>query len=238
MRMFARQLGFHSLASGLEIVPALSEGFGSWEKVASLRWGIERALGDQLAIGTVYDRDYFCDAQIEKVTTELEKSLSFAHIHLRKELENYLLVPVWLDRALLAALNDRSNREARPQPSPEPMRDELLRITEKYRNDVFSQRIGKEIDFRRSTGLKLDSSTLHAQASAAFDAKWATFDGRMSIVPGKEVLAELRATISDRYSVSLPDSRIVSAAREEEVPSDLLELLRKLEAFRSTVVGA
>jgi hypothetical protein len=118
------------------------------------------------------------------------------------------------------------------------MRDELLRITEKYRNDVFSQRIGKEIDFRRSTGLKLDSSTLHAQASAAFDAKWATFDGRMSIVPGKEVLAELRATISDRYSVSLPDSRIVSAAREEEVPSDLLELLRKLEAFRSTVVGA
>lgn len=238
MRMFARQFGLHSLASGLEIVPALSEGFGSWEKVASLRWGIERALGDQLAIAAIYDRDYFCDAHVERVDAELKKSLSFAHIHLRKELENYLLLPTCLDRALAAALGDRSKREASPLPSVEPISGELIKITEKHRKDVSSQRIGKEIDFRRSTGTKLDSSTLHAQASAAFDAQWSTLDGRLKIVPGKDVLAELRTNLSEKYGVSLPDSRIVSATREEDMPSDFLDLLKKLESFRSATVGA
>jgi len=238
IRMIARQLGLHSLASGLDIVPASSEGFGSWEKVASLRWGIERALGDQLAIAAVYDRDYFCDDQIDRVYAELEKSLSFVHVHLRKELENYLLDPGCLQRALLAALHDRSRREANPLPSIDPIDAELMQITEKHRSAVSSQRIGKEIDFRRSTGTKLDSSTLHAQASASFDTQWSTLDGRLRIVSGKDVLAELRGSISAKYGVSLPDSRIVSSMKEDEMPLDLLELLKKLETFRLAIVGA
>src|ERR1019366_688372 len=110
-------------------VPAESEGFGSWEKVAALGWGIEKALGDQLAIGALYDRDYFCDAQIDYVETELNKMLPFSHIHQRKEIENYLLLPKCLARALWSALVDRGKRDGTSLPTAViSIEEELLSI--------------------------------------------------------------------------------------------------------------
>lgn len=237
IRMIARQLGMHALASGLEIVPAISEGFGSWEKVASLGWGIEQALGDQLAVAAVYDRDYFCDGQVQKVETKLSESISFVHVHCCKEIENYLLIPSCLERALLSALADRSKRDGSEIPRIKPVTEELLAITEKYKDDVSSQRVGKEIDHRRETGAKGDSATLYAKATAEFKSRWASLERRLEMVPGKDVLADFRTLISEKYGVSISDSRIVSTMREEDVPRDFIELLGKLENFRITPVG-
>jgi len=234
IRMIARRLGFLGLASGLEIVPALSEGFGSWEKLASLGWGIEKALGEKLAICAIYDRDYFCDDHISSVVAELSKSLSFAHVHTRKEIENYLLIPSALSRALNSALRDRSLRDSDSQPIPEDVEGELLTITERYKSEVQSQKIGKEMDYRREIEKRLDSSTLYSKAAFVFESTWATLEGRLTLVSGKSVLADLRTIVMERHGVSLNDSKIISSLNPGDVPPDFLDLLNKLESFRTT----
>jgi hypothetical protein len=236
--MIAQKLGFHALASGIEIVPALSGGFGSWEKVSSLGWGIERALGSQIAIGAVFDGDYHCAAQIEDVESELSKSIALAHIHRRKEIENYLLIPSCLDRALQSAVKDRDKRESSTASQIKPIADELLSITEKHKDHVFSQRFGREHDFRKKQpGEKADSATLHSRVATEFNARWKSLAARLELVPGKEVLAELRTVASEKYGVSLSDSRIISSMREEDVPNDFRELLEKLESFRTRPIS-
>jgi hypothetical protein len=235
-RMIAKQCGYHALASGIEIVPARSDGFGSWEKVAALGWGIEKALGDQLAIGTLYDRDYFPDEEIAEVLAELEKSLSFVHIHAMKEIENYLLMPACLERALQSAITDRAKRDGAQPTSIDPIANNLMEITAKYKEEVASQRIGRQMDYYRRKGGKQDSTTLHYKLTAEFNKQWSTLEGRLAIVPGSDVLSELRTTIATKYGVSLSDSKIISAMREQEIPADFLKLLEKLERFRTAAI--
>ena len=40
--------------------------------------------------------DYWCADEVEAIETDLNEHLDFAHIHGRKEIENYLLVPAVL----------------------------------------------------------------------------------------------------------------------------------------------
>ena len=41
-------------------------------------------------IAAIYDRDHFCQEQVDHVVNTLSTALKFAHIHSRKEIENYL----------------------------------------------------------------------------------------------------------------------------------------------------
>lgn len=232
MRMIARRLGFAALAAGLEIVPARSGGFGSWEKVAAFGWGIENALQDQIILGAIYDRDYFSDEYVTSVETKLQQSISLVHIHRRKEMESYLLIPSVLDRALSSALDDRSRREGMAPVATRSMEAELIEITDKYKATVSSQRIGKEIEYVKSFDKKTDMATLHAKASASFESRWGNLRGRLEIAPGKDVLSDLRTAVSGKYGVSISDSRIISSMSADDVPSDFVDLLQKLDEFR------
>jgi len=236
VRLFARQLGFDGIASGLDIFPAKSEGFGSWQKVSSLGWGISRALDGELAIGAVYDRDYFPDAQIAAVRTALSEGLRFSHIHLRKEIENYLLLPDALDRAILIALKDLTNRNGGSIPQVEPAASILLEITECHRMDVLAQRSSREVEYRKEVESRIHAATLQTEAIKRFENTWAELAGRLTIVPGKVVLAQFRETLANRYGISLTDTKIVRSVRQSDVPDDFLGFLEELEAFRNVAV--
>jgi hypothetical protein len=93
-------LGLPELAAGLGITALESGGFGSWERVTTLAAGIAEVLGARLMIAAIYDRDFFCREQLSYVVNTLSRVLEFAHIHARKEIENYLLIPAPLKRAI------------------------------------------------------------------------------------------------------------------------------------------
>ena len=54
----------------------------------------------------------------------------------------------------------------------------------------------------------------------------------MEIVPGKDVLRNLRSYVSDRWSISLTDVRIIDEFHRSEIPTDLADLLKTLEEYR------
>jgi len=235
IRRFARQLGLIQLAAGTDITAVSSKGFSSWEKVEALGLGIPLTLGTDLVIGAVYDRDYWCDEEIEAVLRRLRSRIAFASIHSRKEIENYLLVPMALTKAIAAAIADKLERGGSgvPEPPTEPEVDAILdEITLPLRAEIQSQYIARRQDFFRRSRSSLDPASVAQQAIQEVDTKWKTVSTRMEIVPGKRVLGTLRERIQGQYGVNLTDQRIVGAFRASDIPSDLRDLLEGLESFR------
>ena len=232
LRRFARRLGLSELAAGFGITALESGGFGSWQRITTLAQGIAQALGTPLTIGAVYDRDYFSEEEIATVASALSGSLKLAHIHERKEIENYLLVPDALDRAIQRAATDRVTRSGGVVGLEIPKSAELLReITDPLRDEVQSQLIGRRASYLRSSGK--DVADLTRQTLGWFSPRWEDLGARLSLVPGKEVLKAFRDKIQKLANVSLTDVRIIDAMHRDEIPPDLQALVHKIEKFRT-----
>ena len=231
IRRFASKLGFAALASGLDITPVESGGLGNWEKLPALAWGIEKALGTPLRLGAVFDRDYFCAEEIDQILAKLKQSLETAHFHARKEVENYLLTPAVLERALARCLEERSQRTGEQTKVKEPTTNVLDRITDNFRSEAQGQYIAKRNLFFRH--LNRDPASITTETIQQFEKLWADLNRRIEIVPGKDTLRAFRAYIHAEYGVTLTDYRIISEFKREEIPADMKQLVSDLDTFRS-----
>lgn len=230
IRRFARQLGFIELSSGSGITPLESEGFSFWDRLPSFVWGIEKAFKSTLCISAIFDRDYWCDEEIAAVCSKLTENLKFAHIHARKEIENYLLVPEVLERAIKKAIADRAKRANEKIVPLESINQLIARITKPFKNEIQAQYIEKRTNYLKRS--KRDAATITLETINRFESKWGNINTRMEIVPGKQVLKQLRDEIQSKYGVSLTDFRIIDEFKRTEIPYDLCDLIKLLEEYR------
>jgi len=230
LRRFARLLRLAELSAGTDITPVESGGFSSWDKITAFAWGIGKAVGSIMHIAAIFDRDYRSQEEVDHILSELTKHIEFAHIHQRKEIENYLLVPAVLDRAVSKALLERDRRTGSKTVLSETASVILKRITNRLRSQIQ----GQYISFRAAHlhHSKRDNATITSQTIEIFDEKWKEIYSRMEIVPGKEVLRLFRNEIQAKYSVNITDYRIIDEFKQEEVPQDIIDLLSRLETFR------
>ena len=229
-RRFAKRMGLAKLASGTELTQIESGGFSSWPKVQALSWGLDKALGTNLLIGAIYDRDFWCDEEVSSIKNELDKHLALSHIHSRKETENYLLVPSVLERVLLRAINDREQRTGVKIKITEDISSILDRLTQPIKSGLQGQYLAKRTEFLRHLGK--DPATINAETIELFEQKWIELQSRMCLVPGKMILKGLRTEIDALYHVNLTDIKIIDEFKIEEIPTNLQELIGKLEYFR------
>ena len=54
----------------------------------------------------------------------------------------------------------------------------------------------------------------------------------MEIVPGTQMLRNLRTHVYDKWGITLTDVKIIDEFRANEIPDDLRQLLHKLELYR------
>lgn len=105
--------------SAFAVIPM--EGFNP-ERAKILKEGIELTLGTSIRCAAILDRDYRSLDECAAVTAETEKFCSVVAIHKCKEIENFMLVPSALERAIDQRIADRENRTggkcARPHRRP------------------------------------------------------------------------------------------------------------------------
>jgi energy-coupling factor transporter ATP-binding protein EcfA2 len=232
---FARVLGLDRVANVSDFTVVATEGFSQWPKLQALQWGFEKALGYRLVLGAIFDRDYRCEEEIISILDELRKSLHFVHFHSRKELENYLLVPSVLDRAIRIKTREYARHRGLEVPDTRKSHEILLEVTESMRREVQAQYIDHRVRFFRPTGIH--STTLTSDAIKIFDAQWQTLDTRLEIVPGKEVFSRLNQILQNEYSTGMTPAAVIREFRAEEIPGDLARLLRKIASSFSQVVS-
>jgi len=231
IRRFALKAGFLELASGIDLTPVESGGFTSWESILSFAKVFEKAVGKAVNIAVIYDRDYYPQEQVEDILSDLGKHLDFAHIHSRKEMENYLLIPSAIDRAVKRGIAEREKRFGEKIEIKLDVNEILNDITTPMRSDIQGQYLAKRSQYHEHS--KLDKATINTQTIKQFEEKWANMNTRMEVVPGKEVLKKLREFIQGKYSINLTDYKLIDEINKTEVPSDLTLLLNELEAYRT-----
>jgi hypothetical protein len=218
------------LASGSDITAIPLGGFSFWERVVAMGWGLEKTLGSTMLLSAVLDRDYRSDEEIADIVTKLRKSLSFAFIHLRKEIENYLLIPNALQRAIEEATREKRSRTGENVQVIESIGALLNEVTAPIRDNALAQYLDNRIRFLR--GGKRPTATLTRETIGWFEEKWKHMESRVEIIPGKQCLSSLRTILQERYSLGLTDARIIRAIHPEEIPTDFTDMLQTLDDFR------
>ncbi|MDP5138589.1 AAA family ATPase, partial [Rheinheimera baltica] len=181
IRRFAKNIGLDDLASGNDLTAFESGGFSSWEKIKSFAWGVKNTIDADMKLFAVYDRDYYCEDEISEILASLKSELTHAHIHKRKEMENYLLVIPVLDRVLskqVALRNKRSGEKVEVRKRIDQYLDE---ITNGLKVDAQSQYIAKRINHNQGKGI--DTGTISRDAINVFEKLWANLESRMEVIP-------------------------------------------------------
>jgi AAA ATPase domain len=224
LRRFAKKLNLEKFASGIHAVPVETRGFGSWESAGSAAWGINVALTPDFRKAIVYDRDFFPEEQLDKIKTELQKGFDLVLILTQKEIENYLLNLNVIQRIVANKLDNTNKATFNAEAV-------LSEITEPYKTRCMGQYSAKRADFYRKIGR--DSASSNEEAIREVEECWENLTSRLRIVPGKEVLKDLRTYLSKKYGISLSDTQIIEGFQRADFPNDLENVLRQLESFCS-----
>ncbi|MFH0817519.1 MAG: AAA family ATPase [Candidatus Micrarchaeota archaeon] len=232
---FARKLGLDAIANRSDFAVIPVEGFNPG-KIRDFTHGMEITLGADVLTSVVFDRDYRSKEECEKELALLNKHCQKAYIHSRKELENFLLVPFTLKRAIDHRLIDRNQRTGSNTCFKEDVEDLLARLTESMRHHVQACYLAKRRQFEQSQRKGRDDSTIDEQLLKEFDCVWTDRERRLLVIPGKEALSALNSYLQDKYNISLSSSLIVDSFRKEEVPKEMMELLKGLNEFRQMAV--
>lgn len=228
---FARKLGKQEIANRSDFAVIPVEGFNP-QKVNDFSKGMELTLGGKLLKAVIFDRDYRSKDEADRESTQLKKIVDFAHIHARKEIENYLLEPAAIERALLQRITEHNRRTDEAVKCEERIEDILEGLTSTLKNRISGQFLSKRAAFEKAKSPGLDSATINQNLLEEFDALWGELPKRLEIVPGKEILSSLNQYLQDKYKVTLTASLIISAMTREDVSEEIRDLIKNLDIFR------
>ena len=228
---FAKRLGLEAVANRADFAVIPVEGFNP-QKVKDFASGMEATMGSKLLKVAIFDRDYRCDAEVTKITTDLEKFCRHAVVHNCKELENFLLHPRPIERAIKKRIKERQQTNPDSPSFDEDVATLLMQIADGFKNQVQARIVSARQQFERDSRTTLNPVTISETAMNEFDQKWSTVELRMKIVPGKEVFSALNAYLQTKYKISLNPIFVVESFQREEISPEVSDLLHKLEAIR------
>jgi len=241
LRRFAGRLGLDALSNDVSLTVVPIGGFAQRQRIEHAAWTFQQVLRAEIAIAAVLDRDYRCDEEIVELINTVRESVPTFHVLGAKEIENYLLVPSAISRAVVARLRARSSESEVDSITEQFISDLLMESTEEMRFDVSAQLLtnrsryylqrtpsdASSITQRRSR----DASSITRDMLERFEADWGNLERRLSIVPGKSALSELNRRLRQQLGVSITPPQIISHLRSDEISEALRVILVDLDTF-------
>jgi hypothetical protein len=227
LRRFASQLGFEDLANDVDITIVPIGGFSQRQKIQNAAWTFEKVLKADIAISALLDRDYRCVEEVEELVRETRGSIPNFHILAGKEIENYLLVPSAIMRAILERLKEQKRAAAFSQTMLEDM---IVPIVNGMKSAVLSQHISNRMRYFDHRTSK-DPATVAAEAISYVDTQWHDDTRRLLIAPGKQVLSAINKRLQETLRISITCPQIIRNLKSEEIATDLSKILFDLNNF-------
>lgn len=236
LAVFARTLGAQSVANRSEFAVVRTEGFNPG-RARDLATGIEATVGGKILRAAILDRDYRATEELEQIERDLARSGFLVRIHARKELENYLIDPTVISRAVEARLDDRARRLGQARQATPDIAATIEKEAQALRRDVFAQKLARQLDYSRKHTPNIDQATVTAEVMKHFDEEWSQMEGRMALVSGKELLARVNDVLQASVGVSLSDGQIAQQFRVDEIHPDMVALIDSLAQFGRNEIG-
>lgn len=233
---FARKLGKNAVANQSDFAIIKSEGFNP-SKVENITKGIEIAIGEKLICGVIFDSDFRCEIEKKQILDDLLKFASFAIIHNRKELENYLLVSAAIERTIKSNIENQNKRTDSSVTFSETINDILDQITSELEHEITSQYLEREKPFLIKTCKSIDNTTITSEILKKYSAKWKCIHERVKIVPGKDVLTRLNGYLQEKYKISITPTQIINNMKIDEIDLSIKELIEKINTFKESAAN-
>lgn len=195
-------------------------GWGGWRLAVESSMVLQNAFGESITTYCIFDRDYYPESELDGRMDDARKQGVELHIWARKEIENYLIVPEAIRRVISA----RASEGVAP-PSTEEVTMAIDRIAAGLRTDVTDDIAGKLHDRNKGASVR----RVNEQARRQVERAWETWDGRISIIPGKALLSALQTWCHGRFSVSFGPSTLARELRPTEIPSEVVGVLTAIE---------
>ncbi|MCW5705163.1 MAG: hypothetical protein KIT82_21590, partial [Bradyrhizobium sp.] len=177
----------------------------------------------------LFDRDYRSKVEMDKFLADMQAEGIKCLVFERKEIENYVLSRETLTRAIEKRQDQRlidSQKLSRRQ-----IERLILVTSEQFKHETHSQIASQRAAFLQRSRTKLDASTIHKETAVAFERGWRDLDTRLTMLPGKEFIAQLSARLQKTKGFSITVNMLVDEMSISEVPADLKAILAKLDDF-------
>lgn len=228
----AGRFGFDALADAIDLTVVPIGGFAQKQRIEEAAWTFGQVLKAEIAIAGLLDRDYRCDEEIDEIIIGMRETVPIFYILGCKEIENYILVPHAVDKAIETRLRGRLDQLERYRAlGQSPARKLLIEVTEPMRGDVQSQFLAHRIRYFDKS--HKDTATVAKQAVAIFESQWSDELKRFRIVPGKATLSALNTRLERDFGVSVTSAQITSHMRIADLPDELQVVLVDLNRFAS-----
>jgi hypothetical protein len=230
LRRLAGRFGFDALADGGDLTVVPIGGFAQKQRIEDAAWTFGQVLKAEIMIAGLLDRDYRCDEEIAEILAGMRESVPRFHILGSKEIENYLLVPHAIGKAIETRLRARPGQLERYEALGEnPALTLLMEITEAMRGDVQSQLLAHRI--RYFDKARKDTATVAREAVALFDAQWSDAAHRLRLVSGKATISALNSKLEKDFGISVTAAQIISHLRISDLAEEMQVILSDLDAF-------
>jgi predicted ATP-dependent endonuclease of OLD family len=231
LKRFASRLGLNDLHNNVDITVIPIGGFGQRHRIEDVAWTFEKVLKADIATAAILDRDYRTDEEVEALIRAGRSAVQDFYILERKEIENYLLVPAAIERAVRERLKERENAG---KPVEDISNNRIISILSELSDEmkllVLSQRISNTMRFFANKTAQ-DPSTVAAETIAILDSKWSDLHTRLAILPGKKFLSSLNERLHRDLQIAVSSASIVRNMTIEEIGCDLRQILRNLNRF-------
>lgn len=232
----ARKFDKIKVANQSDFAIIQSEGFNP-SKVENIVKGIEIAIGSNLDCGVIFDSDYRCQDEKNEIITELNNFTKFAAIHDRKELENFLLIPHAIEKAIEERIQNYNKRSNSNIEFTENFFSIFEKVTKPIKHHVVSQYLENAKPYIKKRDKGIHDSTITSKLLKEYDDKWDSLEDRIMIVPGKQVLAKINEYLQENYKVCLTSSQIVRNAEKNDFPKSIIGIIEELERFERAAAG-
>ena len=208
----------------LDAVPHMSVGgWSGWPKVDGSAQFLKNTAGDLVQSYSLFDSDYHLPSEVQDRYLKAATIGVRIHVLLRKEIENYLLVPSAISR--LIAKRARPARAASTIIADVEL--ELERICDGLVDDAVEGYTTVYNDIHKKN---TSAGKAARWAKRYVDARLAERDGAVSVIHGKDAVGAICAWAKTTYGANLSAPAIAGTITYDEVPFELRDLLSAVAA--------
>lgn len=233
---FARILKKERVANRGDFAVVPVEGFNP-ARLKAFKDGIEETIGSKILSAVIFDKDYRSDHEINQELKKLKTGNVFAHIHSCKELENFLLVPSGIFKAISERIKEHNIKTGSSVVFNIDITTLLYEVSDSFKHKTQAQLQSHRLKFEKNINPGKDESTIIESILREFEDKWADITQRLKIVPGKEFLSALNSRLQKDYKITITIPSIVNAIAKSEIPRELITLISEIDNFRKQVVA-
>lgn len=233
---FARKLNNSRVGNRAEFAVIPVEGFNP-ERIRSLKKGMEATLGGQISSAAILDRDYRSSPECDAIAKACGAFCEVVHIHDCKEVENFLLVPSAVDRAVAARVADRTKRTGKAQSNSQSAVSFFGEYADGKKTYIMSQYLATRRLFEKASASGRNEASFNEDALGEFESRWKDDVARLHMVPGKDALSSFNAYLQSKGGVTITPTAIIDAMTKDEIPSEIKDLIQTLDAFTTIRPG-